>query len=81
MKRKRAAITISLPPEMAEEYDQLARRLAKNRSVLFREMFLAYKRQTLEDDFRDLQRYGTAHARKKGLLTENDVEKLVFQGR
>ena len=38
MKRKRAAITISLPPEMAEEYDKLAKRQAKNKSLLFREM-------------------------------------------
>ena len=46
-KKTRAAVTISMPQDMAEEYDKLAKRLAKNRSVLFREMFLAYKRQNL----------------------------------
>lgn len=81
MKKTRTAMTISMPQDMAEEYDKLAQRLAKNRSVLFREMFLAYKRQALEKEFRDLQRYGSGLARKKGLLTEADVEELVFEGR
>ena len=45
MKKTRAVVTISMPKDMAEEYDKLAKRLAKNRSALFREMFLTYKRQ------------------------------------
>jgi len=66
---------------MAEEYDNLAKRLSKNKSILFREMFLAYKRQALEKEFRELQTYGTAVGRQRGLFMESDVEKLVFQGR
>ena len=81
MKKPRTAVTISMPQDMAEDYDKLARRLAKNRSVLFREMFLTYKRQAMKKEFRELQRYGASLARKKGLLTEADVEKLVFEGR
>jgi predicted DNA-binding protein len=81
MRKTRKALTISMPQDMAEQYDNLAKRLAKNRSVLFREMFLAYKRQALEKEFRDIQTYGAQLARKKGLLTEADVEKLVFEGR
>lgn len=80
-KRTRRAVTISMPHDMAEEYDSLARRLAKNRSVLFREMFLAYKRQNLKEEFRELQTYGVDLAQKKGIFTESDVEKLVFEGR
>jgi metal-responsive CopG/Arc/MetJ family transcriptional regulator len=80
-KQTRAAVTISMPQDMAEEYDKLAKRLAKNRSVLFREMFLAYKRQDLKKEFRELQTYGVAVAQKKRLFTESDVEKLVFEGR
>jgi len=80
-KKTRAAVTISMPQDMAEEYDKLAKRLAKNRSILFREMFLAYKRQELKNEFRELQAYGTAVAKKRRVLTESDVEKLVFEGR
>ena len=79
--KTRKALTISMTQDIAEQYDSLAKRLAKNRSVLFREMFLAYKRQALEKEFQDIQIYGARLARKKGLLTEADVEKLVFEGR
>jgi metal-responsive CopG/Arc/MetJ family transcriptional regulator len=81
IKQTRAAVTISMPKGMAEEYDKLAKRLAKNRSVLFREMFLAYKKEYLKKEFRELQKHGAALAQKKGLFTESDVEKLVFEGR
>lgn len=80
-KQIRAAMTISMPQDMAEEYDKLAKRLAKNRSVLFREMFLTYKRQNLKSEFRELQAYGAVLAQKRELFTESDVEKLVFEGR
>ena len=80
-KETRAAMTISMPRDMAEEYDKLAKRLTKNRSVLFREMFLTYKRRYLKEEFRELQTYGASLAQKRGLFTESDVEKLVFEGR
>jgi len=80
-KKTRAAVTISMPQDMAEEYDKLTQRLAKNRSILFREMFLAYKKQHLKNEFRELQAYGAAVAKKRSVLTEADVEKLVFKGR
>ena len=81
MKRRRVAMTISLPPEMAQDYERLAQQQAKNKSQLFRDMFLLYKEQTLEKEFFELQRYGTKLAREKGVLTEEDVERIVFEGR
>jgi len=80
-RKRRTAITISMPQEMAEEYDNLSKQLSKNKSILFREMFLAYKKQILEKEFRELQTYGAALGRRKGLFTESDIEKLVFQER
>jgi predicted DNA-binding protein len=81
MKRRRVAMTISLPPEIAEDYERLAKQQAKNKSQLFRDMFLLYKEQTLEREFFELQRYGTRRARGRGVLTEEDVERIVFEGR
>ena len=81
MKRRRVAMTVSLPPEIAEDYERLARQQAKNKSQLFRDMFLLYKEQTLEKEFFELQRYGTRLAREKGVLTEEDVERIVLEGR
>lgn len=43
-RRGRVAVTISIPSELAKEYDRLARTTAKNRSQLFREMFESYRR-------------------------------------
>jgi len=81
MARRRAAITISLPPEMAEDYGKLAQKEAKNKSQLFRDMFVLYKKEAAEREFFELQRYGSKLARGKGILTEKDVERKVFEGR
>jgi metal-responsive CopG/Arc/MetJ family transcriptional regulator len=80
-KRGRVAVTISIPPEIAREYDRLARATAKNRSELFRDMFDAYRRARGEDAFNELQRYGSRKARERGVRTERDVERLVFADR
>ncbi|MDA2924890.1 ribbon-helix-helix domain-containing protein [Acidobacteria bacterium AH-259-G07] len=81
MSPKRVAVTVSLPPELAREFDKLAKDQAKNKSQLFRDMFRTYRRYHLEQEFYELQRYGAPEARKKGILTEADVEALVFQDR
>jgi len=81
MKRVRVPITVSLPSNLAESFEKLAKAESKNKSQLFREMLTTYERHRREERFLDLQRYGVKKARKKGLLTEADVDKLVFQGR
>lgn len=81
MKHTRVPITVSLPANLAESFEKLAKAESKNKSQLFREMFTTYERRRREERFLDLQRYGLKKARKKGILTEADVEKLVFQGR
>ena len=73
MKRRRVAMTISIPPEIAKDYEWLAQKEAKNRSQLFRDMFLLYKEQALEKEFFELQRYGAKLAKLEGILTEKDV--------
>ena len=81
MGRNRVAVTISVPPRLAEDYDRLARSTAKNRSQLFREMFELYRQSQDEEAFRGLQRYGSRKARARGILTEREVERLVFEDR
>ena len=69
------------PSNLAESFEKLAKAESKNKSQLFREMLTTYERRRREERFLDLQRYGVKKARKKSILTEADVEKLVFQGR
>lgn len=81
MKRARVPITVSLPSNLAESFEKLAKAEAKNKSQLFREMLTMYERRRQEEHFLELQRYGARKARKKRVLTEADVDRLVFQGR
>jgi len=81
MEKRRVAMTISLPSDMAEGYEKLARQEAKTKSQLFREMFLIYQTQAREREFFELQRYGTQRARNRKILREEDVERIVFEDR
>lgn len=81
MSRSRIAVTISMPSDVAKEYDRLVKATAKNRSQLFREMFETYRRVLAEETFQKLQRYGERKARERGIRTERDVERLVFEDR
>jgi metal-responsive CopG/Arc/MetJ family transcriptional regulator len=81
MTAKRVAITVSVPPDMARDFDKLAQQEAKNKSQLFREMFRTYEKHRRRSEFYELQRYGAGEARKIGVLTEADVEALLFQDR
>jgi hypothetical protein len=78
--RRRIAMTISLPPDVAREYESMAKIKGETKSQLFRDMFNLYRQEKLEDEFFRLQRYGAKKAR--GLrLTEKDIERLIFEGR
>ena len=81
MKPKRVPLTVSLPAELASKFDKVAKDEAKNKSQLFREMFRTYQQWRVEQEFLELQRYGARQARKKGVLTEADVEALIFRDR
>jgi metal-responsive CopG/Arc/MetJ family transcriptional regulator len=81
MKRGRVPLTVSVPSELATKFEKLAKAEAKNKSQLFREMVSIYEERRREEAFLTLQRYGARQARKKGVLTEADVDALVFQDR
>ncbi len=76
----RTVITISVPPETAKAYRELAKRKKESASQLFREMFDTYKRRELEAEFRKIQRYAKRTPGKLK-LTEKDIERMVFEGR
>ncbi|MDO8546982.1 MAG: ribbon-helix-helix protein, CopG family [Nitrospirales bacterium] len=79
--QKRVPLTVSLPPNLAREFDKLAEAEEKNKSQLFRDMFRTYRQRRQEEEFFELQRYGARQARKKGVLTENDVDAIIFRNR
>lgn len=78
--RQRVVMTISVPPQTANEYKEIAREKGETLSEFFREMFSFYKQERLTKEFRSLQSYGTKKAREMK-ITEKEIEKLIFEGR
>ena len=81
MTRRTTVLGFSVAPEIAKEYEQLAARQRKTKSELFRQMVEAYKAKLEEEEFFRIQKKATRRARQKGIFTEKQVERIVFQDR
>jgi hypothetical protein len=81
MGRNTRILGFSVAPEIAEEYDRLAQRQKKSKSELFRQMMDNYKTKLDEEEFLRLQARMARRAQKKKILTEKEVEKIVFEDR
>ena len=76
--RKTKLITISILPELLEKFNRLAKEECRTRSELFRE---AMRRYVEEKEYQNLTRYARQMAEKTGIKTEEDVYRLVDEGR
>ena len=81
MKRPSRVLSVSVPPEAARDFERIARQEGRNKSELFREMLRVYRAYRDTRAFEDLQLYGAARARKKGIRDERDVERLIQDAR
>jgi hypothetical protein len=81
MGRKTTVVGFSVSPAIAKEYDRLSVRQGTTKSELFRKMVEAYKTRLDEEEFFKLQRKMAKKARAKGLFTEKEVERIVFEDR
>jgi predicted transcriptional regulator len=70
----RSVVSVSLPPELANELDRLARKTGRTKSDILKESFSAY---LWDQQLRVLQRYFIPRAKKAGILTEEDVFRVV----
>lgn len=70
-------LSLSLPPGLAKEAEQIAKKEGRTKSELFRE---ALRRYIQAQKLRGLQRHGAHQAQKLG-LKETDVERLVEEYR
>lgn len=71
--------TISLPPELAQKAEALAKRDSRTMSELFREAFRAYYAQQARKTLEDIGEY--AASRNPAGYTEADVPHLVKEVR
>jgi metal-responsive CopG/Arc/MetJ family transcriptional regulator len=77
--RKSRVYTISLPPELAQRAEALARRDSRTMSELFREAFRTYSAQQARRTLDELGKY--AARRNPRDYTEADVPRLIQQVR
>lgn len=80
-KRTSKVLAVSVPPETARDFEQLAAHEGRNKSELFREMLRIYQSYRETGHFETLQRYGAARAHAVGVVTEQDVERLIEEAR
>lgn len=81
MPRTSRVLAVSVPPEVAGEFDRIAEREGRNRSELFREMLRVYRVYLETGTFESLQRYGAARAFQRGIRTEADVSRAIRNAR
>lgn len=77
--RKSKVYTISLPPELAQKAEALAKRDSRTMSELFREAFRTYSAQQARRTLEELGDY--AAARNPKGYTEADVPDLIKEAR
>jgi len=81
MPRKSQLIGFSVSSDVAADCERLAQREGRSKSDLLREMIAMYKAKREEDEFFRLQKRMALRARGQGVLTEKDVDRLVFEDR
>ena len=81
MAHKTSVLRFSVGPALVREYERLAEREGTTKSDLFRRMLTTYKAEREEEEFVALQRKMARRTRKTGVLTEAEVERIVFEDR
>ena len=69
--------TISLPPELAREAEEIAREEGKPLSAVIQDALRLVRKKRLKKEFRELQGYWTKKAKDKGILTYKDLKKYL----
>ncbi|MFQ6023924.1 MAG: ribbon-helix-helix protein, CopG family [Acidiferrobacterales bacterium] len=69
--------TISLPPELAREAEEIARAEGKSLSAVVQDALRATRAARLKGELRAIQDYWSRKAKEKGLLTEKDLERYL----
>jgi metal-responsive CopG/Arc/MetJ family transcriptional regulator len=69
--------TISLPPDLAKEVEEIAREEGKPLSAVIQEALRLARKERLKKEFYQIQGYWSRKAKEKGILTERDLDKYL----
>ncbi len=71
--------TISLPPELAREAEEIARAEGKTLSAVIQEALRLARRQRLQREIRGIRGYWSRLAKEKGILSEKDLQRYLVE--
>ncbi len=69
--------TISLPPELAREVEEIASEEGKTLSAVIQDALRLARKDRLKKEFALLQGYWSKKAKEKSILTEKDLQKYL----
>ncbi|MGH9363216.1 MAG: hypothetical protein ACRD2T_15000 [Thermoanaerobaculia bacterium] len=69
--------TISLPPELAREAEEMARADGKTLSAVVQDALRFTRRARLGQELREVQDYWSRRAKERGILTEEDLARYL----
>lgn len=69
--------TISLPPDLALQLDEMAETEGKSVSAVVQDALRLAKREYLKQQYTGIQGYWSSKAREKGILTEKDLRRYL----
>jgi hypothetical protein len=69
--------TISLPPELAKEVEEISRQEGKPLSAVIQDALRLARKERIKKEFYQIQDYWSRKAREKGILTERDLDRYL----
>lgn len=69
--------TISLPPDLAHEAEEIAREEGKTLSAVIQDALRLARRERLRHNLVEAQHYWSRKAQEKGVLSEDDLDRLL----
>ncbi len=69
--------TISLPPKLAKEVEDLSREEGKPVSAVIQDALRLARKERIKKEFYEIQDYWSRKAKEKGILTEKDLERYL----
>ncbi len=69
--------TISLPPKLAKEVEDIAREEGKPLSAVIQDALRLARKERIKKEFYQIRDYWSRKAKEKGILTEEDLERYL----
>jgi metal-responsive CopG/Arc/MetJ family transcriptional regulator len=69
--------TISLPPKLAKEVEDISREEGKTLSAVIQDALRLARKERIKKEFYQIQDYWSRKAKEKGILTEKDLERYL----